>query len=217
MSARGAWLAAVLGLAACRGNFMPPVDYEPRLADRPFLGERRAVHPSGALRYVRQVRVFPDGATVRHGLEREYAENGTLVAERAYREGEPIGRWRYWYPSGAPRAELVFGGPGAPGPMTWWHENGRISAEGLARGGVREGRWTWYHDNGQVSEEGELCAGLRDGPWRTWYADGRPHSEGRYAAGLRVGEWTEWDERGVPHRIGALGPVAIEAAAPRAP
>ena len=215
MSAARAGLGSALLLAAgaCRGGApMPRMEAPLRLSTEPVPAERRIAHPSGALRYVRQVMVHPDGHTLPHGREREYAESGAQVAERSFRDGEPIDTWFYWYPSGARRAELHFRGPQVPAPMTWWHENGSISAQGLARDGMREGTWTWYHENGRKSEQGELCAGRRDGLWRTWYADGRRRSEARYAEGIRIGPWTEWDEDGVAHARGPGARAELELA-----
>lgn len=142
--------------------------------------------------------VAPDGRQVRDGAERELGADGTLLAERRFRAGRPIGTWRTWFPDGSLRSEVELGDGASLGWHRHWHPGTILAAEGQARGEVREGPWRFWDALGNLADAGPFLDGRRHGDWTHW-RDGRKVAAGRYERGVRVGRWTLWDEHGVAH------------------
>lgn len=145
------------------------------------------------------VLILEDRSKVKHGREFEWYEDGQVRSEREFRNGEPVGTWRTYFPDGSPESLVSFGEPGEPGEsarageMIWWHADGRVSSQGPLRGGVREGDWVEYHENGQKRAEGRYYGNRRTGTWTYWHADGSLAERGNYGAGgVRVGAWERW-------------------------
>jgi len=194
----------VLVVGACATPRLPPPAEEP-----PVREVRESVHPGGTPRSTRELLVYPDGRIERDGLEREFAADGRLLAERAFARDLPVGTWREWYPDGTPRSEVEFGPPGSVEllPSRYWHASGLLAAEGSMLTGVREGEWSYFDARGTLLRRGSYRGGVREGPWSFFRPDGTPEAAGRYERGLRVGEWTLWDEAGVPHLRGGVSPT----------
>lgn len=196
--ARRALAAAflALGASACRSYELPRTPDNLSTREEWSTAERTSYWPNGAKHVVWQCRQSTHGRMIKHGREQEFDEAGHCLAERFFREGEPVGNWTRWWPNGNKRMEILYRGPQIATAMSWWFENGALESQGPARDGLKDGAWTSWDSNGQMIEQGSFRAGRREGPWRAWYADGRPRSEGSYADNRRVGAWRLWDERG---------------------
>jgi antitoxin component YwqK of YwqJK toxin-antitoxin module len=103
--------------------------------------------------------IFPDGTpkTIKYYKsdakevvvkEILYYENGQKKLEGAYKNGERIGKWSYWY------------------------ANGNLWSQGEYLNGHENGLKTVYHENGQKYYEGNLKDGTRIGKWNFWEMDG---------------------------------------------
>jgi hypothetical protein len=197
-------LAALVATCACVGACGPtwkdvsravaagPVpEREPLQDRRRSYYDREATRPRSEL----QVLLMPDGSSVKHGLERQWAADGTLQVERRWSHGEPDGWWRTWW-----RYDVE-----QPTTMRWWYSDGTPSSEGPALNGLREGRWRGWHPDGTPAFEGGYVAGRRSGPWTYWHPDGSLAERGtcvddrregtweRFAAGERPGLAPAWD------------------------
>lgn len=149
-----------------------------------------------------------------------YYRNNKLEALGEKKEGEPVGRWQYYY------------------------ENSTLSAQGdYNTGGEKIGEWKYYYDNGAIKslenyETGEVtlyfveggkrqhfflkddeiegiaevfdrCGnlidklsyskGLREGSGGSFYSSGKKQLTYAYKAGKRHGEFVEYYENGVVH------------------
>jgi len=188
-------LGALLG--ACLVQHAPPDEPGPSSAHE----RRRTTYPDGSLRSEIEVLVWSDGRIERDGLEREYSDDGTLVAERRFEHGTPVGLSRTWFDDGRPRSEVDFGTRAAPALARnrFWHANGNLAAEGVALAGLREGPWHYWNEDGTPAREGGYRSGKRDGTWTFHDEHGVKLAEGQYALGQRVGTWTLWDEHGEAH------------------
>ena len=206
-------LALAALAATCAGACGPTwkdvsrtVAAEPRPEREPLQDRRRSYYDREATRprSELQVLLLPDGASLKHGLERQWAADGTLLVERRWSRDEPDGWWRTWWPDGAPRFEYRHDDAG-PSTMRWWYESGQRSSEGAALRGLREGTWRGWHPDGSPAFEGGYVAGRRSGPWTYWHPDGSLAERGtcvddrregtweRFAAGERPGAAPAWD------------------------
>ncbi len=193
------FLGALL-LPACLGD--PYAIYYPSNAYSEEEGEpfeavdRRRYAGSDALQRATEVLVLPNGARMRHGLDRAYYANGQLKFERQYFEDQPLGQWRSWYASGAQESLIEGVGLSEPADSTWWHPNGERSTAGQTNNGTRVGLWTHWYSSGVRMSSGEYIEGRRSGPWMFWYESGEPRAKGEYRDDLRIGAWTLWSEEG---------------------
>lgn len=120
--------------------------------------------------------------------------NGNRQAIGYTLDGQPIGEWIYFHPSGrlAMRGTYRAGGT-QEGEWGMWHTNGARKAIGSWHRGEEHGPWTWYHTNGQPAMEGLFVQGQRHGEWRTFFEDGSVSAEGFYAGPGQVGRWVYVD------------------------
>jgi hypothetical protein len=167
-------------------------------ASEPRRDRQRSYYDQEATRPRSEVAVllYPDGHSVKDGLERSWTPEGKLEFERGWRAGEPDGLWRTWWPDGSPRFEYRYGGE--PDLMRWWHASGALSSWGPARNGMREGAWRGRHPSGAPAFEGAFEAGQRAGAWTFWHPDGSLAERGAYAGGARVGTWESHAQGALP-------------------
>jgi hypothetical protein len=193
------WIGALAALAAaaCGPTWS---EVSRALADPPAAEERgpvrdrqRSWYDGAATRPRSEVELllYPDGRSVKDGLERRWFADGTLEVERGWRRGEPSGWWRTWWPDGTPRYEHRFDAD-AVTPMRWWYRDGVLSSDGPARSGVREGTWRARHPGGEPAWQGDFEAGRRSGPWTSWHPDGSLAERGLYRDGVREGTWESY-------------------------
>ncbi len=105
-----------------------------------------------------------------------FREDGTLWAERDYRDG------RVW------TAGYCLDGSGA-----------KLDVGDLREG---DGLLRVYHDNDQLASEGAYAGGRPVGTWRTFYSDGTLCREGDYVEGDKRGTWRHFSQGAKdPHRV----------------
>ncbi|WP_055562665.1 toxin-antitoxin system YwqK family antitoxin [Hymenobacter sp. AT01-02] len=101
-----------------------------------------------------------DPAGHRHGRWREYFDMAeTKTANQGkYKHGLPVGRWRYYTPTGElDHVERFHHRPVGLVSMTYYHPNGRRAKQGMARYRAEpdgahfywQGEWKRYAENGQ--------------------------------------------------------------------
>lgn len=128
---------------------------------------------------------------VKDGHWKEFYTNGVLQAEGDYKEGKPIGEWKYYYPEAQLEQTGKFASTGSgkkTGVWKWYHENGQLMVEEEYKSGVLDGMHTEYDEIGKVVEEGEYLNGEEEGPWFT--VSGDYYEKGTYRDGLKNGKWT---------------------------
>ncbi|WP_426489830.1 toxin-antitoxin system YwqK family antitoxin [Hymenobacter sp. 102] len=109
----------------------------------------------------------------RHGPWREYfdmAEQHPANAGR-YRHGLPVGRWRYYHPTGGlERQEQFYRRP--PGLLTirYYHSNGQLARQGQARYRITDAnvRFFWF------------------GEWKCYDTAGQPQPSEFYRNGIKT-------------------------------
>ena len=119
-----------------RGIFYVPTEAEP------FTGTVNEYHPNGELSFEG---VYKDGKSVR---EVAWWDNGILMIESHYIDGELEGEFRSW------------------------HRNGEQDSVFNYKNGVRQGMQRMWHDNGQLAEEVSYLDGKPFSARRKWTRGG---------------------------------------------
>ena len=63
------------------------------------------------------------------GLSRVWLEDGTLISESEYSNGQPHGTWRQYYPIGSIKYEVYYVYGKKTGDEKWFYENGQIKSK----------------------------------------------------------------------------------------
>lgn len=123
-------------------------------------------------------KLYPNGAReaevtfvhgLRHGLEREWYDDGTKKRERSWANGKRHGPSRAWYPNGQLEAEGSFLNDNLHGLDVGWNEDGTKKCEHTYRNGVRHGphRMFGYYAGQQYEiQSGAYTDGKVTGTWR---------------------------------------------------
>ena len=110
------------------------------------------------------------GVPVLDGPLREHNQQGQVVKETVYNQGEIV-RQTTWGPNGQTLNELSESTP--TGPYTELWDDGTNKVTGMYKDGYREGQWTDYYRNGS------------------------PETIAFYKAAKKVGEWSYYTETGI--------------------
>ena len=97
----------------------------------------------------------------RHGYWKRNDENGNVLIEGSYVNGQRDGLWRFY-------------------------SGGKLSYEGCYVRGSYIGKWRWWHENGKLQSEGNYVDGELDGLWRNWDKNGECEIEEVYVNGRRI-------------------------------
>ncbi|MDY0103357.1 MAG: hypothetical protein RBS07_10485 [Lentimicrobium sp.] len=136
-----------------------------------------------------------DDEGVRDGPWKEFYTDGQLRAEGLYRNGNRIGKWRFYHPNGNLEQEGSYNNQGnTDGLWKWYYEDGLVLREENFLNGNSEGIFTEYDENGSVIIQGEYVEGLEEGFWK--YQQGDHREEGSYRSGMRNGEWNYYFDDG---------------------
>ncbi|MCO5144357.1 MAG: toxin-antitoxin system YwqK family antitoxin [Oligoflexia bacterium] len=89
----------------------------------------------------------------RHGIWRDYYEDGKVKEEYVYNEGIPMGTWKSFYPDGKMKTRGAFVDGKESGLWEEWHHNGQLSFQGQYENGLAQGVATTWNDKGDIIEE----------------------------------------------------------------
>lgn len=129
-----------------------------------------------------------DDEGVKDGPWKEFYDDGQLRSEGNYRNGNRIGKWRFYHPNNNLEQEGNYNNQGNPdGTWKWYYDDNSLLREESFLNGESEGIFTEYDENGKVIIQGEYIAGREEGLWK--YQLGDQREEGTYRGGMRNGEW----------------------------
>ncbi len=147
----------------------------------------RERYPDGNVRVERGVRQDELQNYLNHGPWKMWDQQGRLVVEGAYRDGEAEGDWIRWYQG--PEAALFSISPfdAFVGPF---------ASRATFEAGQLNGHWVITDQNERKICDWNFVNGRRDGVSLWWYPNGNKMREIHYVDGQVHGELLEWDEGG---------------------
>jgi antitoxin component YwqK of YwqJK toxin-antitoxin module len=126
----------------------------------------------------------------KHGLWREWHENGNIRIEKTFRFGRSIEK-KMWYKNGHIRFEEIYKTKRRAFQRKW-HSNGHVESEGIFFDNEKKGLWKEWYSNGQMRSIGAYQHGARHGPWKEWHENGDLERCGSYILDLPEGLWKTW-------------------------
>ncbi len=104
------------------------------------------------------------------GLMSEFTEDGNLIAEGEYIEGQEEGDW--FYISGGFREEGSYAFGLRQGVWKRFYPDGTLLFEGEFIEDNPNGTHKFYFENGKIKEESDYLMGTKVGDWKTYNSDG---------------------------------------------
>lgn len=113
--------------------------------------------------------VYSEG--LRNGVMTEYDENGNIITQGEYIDGQKEGHWFFQMDDYREEGDYVAGERNG----VWKHTytpSGKQRFEGSFVNGVPDGKQTWWHENGRIWQEGRYVYGRKEGDWKYFDEDG---------------------------------------------
>ena len=139
-----------------------------------------------------------DGHAGEDGKHTWWAENGRIVDQWVFKNGNPVdGTRTSFYDNGAKKEEITYKDGLENGPHIVWGPNGRILDRWVFVMNVPvDGQRIILYPDGTKSDEYNYRNGKEDGKQYSWYPDGKPHSDSTYVNGTASGVQKAWDSNG---------------------
>ncbi len=114
-----------------------------------------------------------DDQGLKQGKWRGYFESGGLRYEGQFVDDQPRGVFKYYYPQGELRAELVHQPGEEAVKATYYHKNQQIFGEGFFIDKEKDGLWRFFTDEGILIADNYYQNGLNHGVWKSYFDDGK--------------------------------------------
>jgi antitoxin component YwqK of YwqJK toxin-antitoxin module len=118
-----------------------------------------------------------------NGPNRMYAEDGSLMLERMFYDGEIVA---YSY-EGADGTMITVPFTSGTGEIKTYYKNGKVSAIIGMNNGQRNGKFVLYMPNGEVLEEKNYVDGELEGSYKEFHTNGKLFVEATYKNGKLEG------------------------------
>ncbi len=119
-------------------------------------------------------------------------KNGGLIYEGQFKDDKPFGLFKYYYPDGTKKSEMVFSENGNIGRAKAYDFNGKLMAAGKYIGEKKDSTWKYFAAAGWVISEEVYKNGKKEGPVKNFYEDGNISGEYLYKNDKRNGTCTEY-------------------------
>jgi antitoxin component YwqK of YwqJK toxin-antitoxin module len=156
------------------------------------------------------------------GLFKRYNEEGILISELTYGDGNDETAAVFFHPDGTKAAEGIYMARMKEGLWRFWSATTPpylISEEhyhqdlrhGLSKkyypdstlaetvtwdSGMRTGEWLQYYPDGAICLRAEYIGGKLEGPFSYYHRNGNLYYEGHYSEDLKTGDWMVFYENG---------------------
>ena len=152
-----------------------------------------------------------------NGATQKIAEQGQLLEEGEYLQGNRHGNWKTWDETGLLLSEIGYDNGHFHGTCRVSHSNGRPRSIGMYRDGKEAGFWKTFSENGTLEntrqfEDGQLIKEIHEnGNVLLTYPDGRPREEYNVVDQKKDGPFREWHDAGQWALEEQVDPISGEA------
>jgi antitoxin component YwqK of YwqJK toxin-antitoxin module len=129
----------------------------------------------------------------KQGLWRIYDDGGNLKYTGEYVDGNPVDTFTYYYPTGKPKAVLIYSDSGKVAYAKNYFPGGRLMAKGKYMNQKKDSTWIYFSEHdGSLSAEENYKNGMKEGVFRTYYPEGNVAEEITYLQDVKDGAWTQY-------------------------
>jgi antitoxin component YwqK of YwqJK toxin-antitoxin module len=122
----------------------------------------------------------------RHGLYKEWYENGQLAMEATYDNGVYNGPYKEWHENGQLAIESTYEDGHYKGLYKRWHENGQLHTYTTYKNRDYDGQYNQWYDNGQLRIDTTYINGRRNGYYKVWNRDGNLIKDQMFGRGAEI-------------------------------
>lgn len=138
-----------------------------------------------------------DDYGLRQGKWKKLYKNGQTRYEGQFKDGKPVGLFRYFYENGALMATNNHVGDGTVANHAY-HKNGKIKAKGVYRTQLKDSVWQYFNENEVLISHESYRLDTLNGPQKTYYPSGQLAEETNYKMGVKHGPWLKYFAGGEP-------------------
>lgn len=127
-----------------------------------------------------------------------YDDGSTVRYKGQFKDGKPIGKFTYYYPTGEASSVMAFSEKGAKASCKMYHKNGELMALGNYIQRKKDSTWWFFNDHKQVLRQETYKNDLLHGE-SVVYFPANPKEEKvlksevtNYENGVYHGEWTQY-------------------------
>ncbi len=118
--------------------------------------------------------------------------NDTLKYEGTFKDNNPDGEFKYYYPDKSVKALTIYSNDGKKAKTVMFYNNGKKNAEGSYVDKQKDGLWVYYNkDQVKMSEE-NYQNGLKSGVWKYYYDNSKINKIENYKNNMLDGECLEY-------------------------
>jgi antitoxin component YwqK of YwqJK toxin-antitoxin module len=132
-------------------------------------------------------------------------ENGITRYTGEFKEGKPIGEFRYFYESGDLKSVVNFKSDGKTSYGTFYYsaeDGGKKMSEGKYIDQKKDSTWTYYDGGGAKTYTQEFKDDLENGKRFIYYVSGKKSEAFTYVNGKKEGDWAQYFEKGTKRASG---------------
>ena len=123
--------------------------------------------------------------------------NGKLVYTGYFKDGQPVGIMKRYFPSGTVRVIMNYGQNSKKVRARFFYQNEKPAATGNYIDTKRDSTWTYYsYYTNTVSHRSEYKQGIRHGMARSYYPNGQVADEVNWNHDKKDGPWKQFFEDG---------------------
>lgn len=116
-----------------------------------------------------------------------------LVYEGEFKDGKPVGKFKYYYPNDSLRAIMLFRADGKTAYARLYHmTTGKRMAEGKYIQEIKDSVWIYYDENGTLLSKDSYVKGKKEGRSFVYLPDGKLAEERQYKADLQDGPFKQY-------------------------
>jgi len=134
---------------------------------------------------------------LKQGNWEKYSSEGFKIYEGQFKDGLPVGLFKYYYPKGELKAtNNYFGANSIYAAAHIYHTNGKMEATGLYYQQKKDSLWKFYDDEENLISEEFYTKGLKNGNWKHYYPSGKLLRTEYWKNDSKDGKWTLYYETG---------------------
>jgi antitoxin component YwqK of YwqJK toxin-antitoxin module len=123
-------------------------------------------------------------------------QTNKLIYEGTFRDDQPVGRFKYYYPNDSVRAVITFRAGTPESYATLYHpRTGKRMAEGKYSGKeIKDSVWTYYDESGVLLSREKYAKGQKEGVSYVYLPDGSVSEEKEFHNGVEEGAHKQYFE-----------------------
>jgi antitoxin component YwqK of YwqJK toxin-antitoxin module len=141
---------------------------------------------------------YVDANGRKQGYWEKRNSEGALLYSGTFRNDEPVGILRRYYPEGGLQAAINYRDSKKAYAKIFYPDNGGLMAEGVYLDQKRDSIWLFYDPDSTLTSKESYKNGLKEGVSILFFKNGSVAEKITYAGDVQNGKWEQFYENGLP-------------------